>query len=90
MPQEERAEILMALSCVDGVVITDHKINDTDTSVCNELHKLKPDIFANGGDRKQGNIPEYDLCTELGIEMIFNVGGGKIQSSSWLINNQQS
>ena len=90
MPQEERKEILLALKCVDGVVITDHKSNDTDTSVCNELHKLKPDIFANGGDRKQGNIPEYDLCTELGIEMIFNVGGGKIQSSSWLINNQQS
>jgi D-beta-D-heptose 7-phosphate kinase/D-beta-D-heptose 1-phosphate adenosyltransferase len=47
---------------------------------------LKPDIFANGGDRVAGNIPEYELCDKLGIKMIFNIGhGGKIQSSSWLL-----
>ncbi|MBW2969127.1 hypothetical protein KY314_03350 [Candidatus Woesearchaeota archaeon] len=48
---------------------------------------IKPDVFANGGDRKADNIPEYNLCNELGIEMIFNIGGSKIQSSSDLVSN---
>ena len=26
-------------------------------------------IFANGGDRKPGYVPEYQICEELGIEM---------------------
>jgi D-beta-D-heptose 7-phosphate kinase/D-beta-D-heptose 1-phosphate adenosyltransferase len=50
------------------------------------LKHIKPDIFANGGDRKADNIPEYTLCQKLGIKMVFNVGhGGKIQSSSELV-----
>ena len=61
--------------------------------VCKEikiLHTLYKDkfdkiVFVNGGDRKKGNIPEYKLCKELGIEMKFNVGGEKIQSSSELV-----
>ena len=42
--------------------------------------------FANGGDRGKGNVPELDVCKELGVTMLWGVGGGKIQSSSWLIN----
>ena len=53
---------------------------------CATLLFLRPDIFANGGDRKEGNIPEYTLCEDMGIEMKFGVGGDdKPQSSSWLI-----
>jgi len=48
---------------------------------------IKPDIFAKGGDRTLDNIPEADICRKLGIKMVFNVGGGKIQSSSDLIKN---
>jgi mannose-1-phosphate guanylyltransferase/mannose-6-phosphate isomerase len=50
------------------------------------LERLKPDIFANGGDRKiQADIPEVALCKKYGIKMVFGVGqGGKVQSSSWL------
>jgi D-beta-D-heptose 7-phosphate kinase/D-beta-D-heptose 1-phosphate adenosyltransferase len=60
-------------------------------SVCRELEHLKPDIFANGGDRKEDNIPEYEVCERLGIEMVFNVGaGGKVQSSSWLIEKARA
>ena len=45
------------------------------------------DIFANGGDRKNTkDIPEYEICKENGIKMIFGVGGGKIQSSSKLVS----
>ena len=42
--------------------------------------------FANGGDRKKGNVPELDVCKDLNVAMLWGIGGGKIQSSSWLIN----
>lgn len=85
MPEEERKEILESIKWVDEVVVTEHKKNDKDDSVCRELEEIKPDIFANGGDRKADNIPEYALCEKLGISMAFNVGGGKVQSSSDLV-----
>lgn len=85
MPEEERKEIIENLKSVDEVVLTKHSENPKDMSVCAELRELKPDIFANGGDRKAGNIPEYDLGNELGIKLIFNVGGEKIRSSSELV-----
>jgi len=86
MPEKERREVLEAIKYVDRVIISRHGKNPKDVSVCKELAKLKPDIFANGGDRKSSNIPEYEICSKLGIKMIFGVGkGGKIQSSSSLI-----
>ena len=45
--------------------------------------------FANGGDRGKGNVPEVGVCKELDVTMLWGVGGGKIQSSSWLINNSE-
>jgi glycerol-3-phosphate cytidylyltransferase-like family protein len=77
----ERASILRSIAGVSEVV----KVDDTDGSVCEALERIKPDFFANGGDRFADNIPEKQLCEKLGIEMIFNVGGGKSQSSSKLI-----
>lgn len=88
MPERERVEILREFPFVDRVYLTDHKRNDADMSVVRALKKLKPAIFANGGDRKpEGDpVPEVAICKELGIQMVYNVGkGGKIQSSSWLI-----
>jgi len=86
MPEEERKEIIEALAGVDKVVISRHIKNPKDMSVCEELIKIKPDIFANGGDRFAENIPEFKLCNDLGIKMVFNVGhGGKIRSSSDLL-----
>ena len=88
MPQRERKELLLATGVVDEVVITKHKRNDPDRSVCRELRRLLPDIFANGGDRKPSGdpIPEVELCKRLGIKVVYNVGhGGKVQSSSELV-----
>jgi cytidyltransferase-like protein len=86
MNEKERAEIISALKCVDKVVISGHKKNTRDMSVCEEIKKIKPHIFANGGDRFANNIPEFKLCNDLGITMKFNVGkGGKIRSSSELL-----
>ena len=88
MSQNERKEIIAALACVDRVVLTMHPKNPKDMSVCRELKKLKPDIFANGGDRTHDNIPEVALCKKIKCGVAFNVGrGGKIQSSSWILKN---
>lgn len=88
MPENERAEIIEALESVDQVVLTRHHRNPKDMSVCGELASIRPDIFANGGDRKPDGVPvpEVPLCAELGIKMVYNIGhGGKVQSSSWLL-----
>lgn len=90
MPETERKEVLEALGCVDEVVLTDHVEGDADRSVCRMLQKIRPHIFANGGDRKPDGdpVPEVMLCEELGIELAYNVGyGGKVQSSTWLTGN---
>ncbi|MCX6764879.1 MAG: adenylyltransferase/cytidyltransferase family protein [Candidatus Nealsonbacteria bacterium] len=93
MSEKERKEIIESLSSVDRVIISKHRKGFKDRSVCAELASLKPDIFANGGDRDKTDAqkkssslsPEQALCQKLGIKMVFNVGrGGKIQSSSWL------
>jgi len=90
MTEIDRREIILAIKEVKAILITNHKVDDKDPSVCNALKDLKPDIFCNGGDRKKGNIPEYDLCKKLGIKMVFNVGyGGKVRSSSELVNNYE-
>jgi len=81
MPEKERMEIVKALKSVDEVILS----IDKDKTVCKSLELIKPDIFAKGGDRILDNIPEVPVCEKLGIKMVFGVGGGKIQSSSWLI-----
>ena len=81
MPWKERAEIIQSIKGVTAVFQAD----DDDDTVTESLLRLKPDIFANGGDRKQQNTPEMKVCDDIGIEMLWNVGGGKIQSSSELV-----
>ncbi len=86
MAADERAEIIRAIAGVDRVVITAHIKDTDDMSVCAALTKLRPDIFANGGDRWAKNIPEVAVCNELEIKAVFNIGyGGKVQSSSELV-----
>tara|TARA_Y100000592_G_C5301120_1_gene235548 strand:- start:9 stop:434 length:426 start_codon:yes stop_codon:yes gene_type:complete len=81
MDYDERQEILYNFKGVIDVV----EAQDDDGSVCKTLERVKPDIFANGGDRKSDNVPEVALCDKLGIELRWNVGGEKIQSSSELV-----
>ena len=91
MPEKERKEIIEALRPVDRVVLTGHKPDAEDMSVCRELRRLKPHIFGNGGDRKLDNIPEVGVCREIGCRRVFNLGrGGKVQSSSWLIEKSRT
>ena len=85
MPEQERKEILESIKYIDEVVLTKHEKGTKDMSVCKELEILLPDIYANGGDRTITNIPEVDLCDQLGIKMIWNIGGGKVASSSDMV-----
>ena len=85
MPWEERQEILAEFKGVIDVI----EAWDEDDTVCKTLERVKPDIFANGGDRKGDNTPEVELCMDLGIELAWNVGGDKIQSSSELVENMK-
>jgi len=89
MPWEERAEIIRSIRGVADVV----RVDDSDNSVCEAIKRLhtsgKCAIFANGGDRTDTNTPEKKLCEELGIKMLWNIGGGKIQSSSDLVSSAQ-
>jgi len=80
MPLVERAKIVGAIRCVDEVTIS----VDEDGTVCKTLALLKPDIFAKGGDRFGHEIPEAEICKELGIKVIDGLGK-KIQSSSILV-----
>jgi len=88
MSQQERKEVLEGLRYVDVVFFSKHPKDPEDMSVSAELDRVKPDIFANGGDRNKHNVPEADVCKKIHCKMVFNVGiGGKIQSSSELVKN---
>lgn len=80
MSQDDRVSIISALKWVDEVFLS----IDKNKSVCESLAKVKPDIFAQGGDRHEGNIPEADICRNFGIKMVDGLGQ-KIRSSSTLI-----
>ena len=86
----ERAEIIRHLDMVDAVITVP---DDDKGSACGAIAKCleisEKVIFCNGGDRGKGNVPELDVCKELDVTMLWGVGGGKIQSSSWLINGEK-
>ena len=92
MSEEDRLKIVSNIKGVNSAVIA----VDEDGTVCEsvrvEYYKHHNDyfftsmFFANGGDRKDGGIPEDILKDELGIGMIYNVGGEKTESSSGLIS----
>lgn len=82
MPFKDRAEILWSMKGVTLVIPAD----DADGTVCNTIRQFKPNFFAKGGDRGPDNTPELELCGHLGIEVLFGVGGGKIESSTNIVN----
>lgn len=84
MPASERMEIIAGVKGVDYVVPWD----DGSQTVTGAIAILKPFAFTKGGDRDaSSNVPEFDLCEKLGTQVIFNMGGGKIQSSSTLVES---
>ena len=60
MPQEDRAAVLRALRCVDEVVIFDE---DTPVPL---LERLRPDVWAKGGDYEIADLPEAEVVARWG------------------------
>ena len=77
MDENDRAKILEAIEGVNEVFIS----IDQDRTVCKSLEKIRPDIFTNGGDRHNKEIPEAVVCKKYGIELLDGLGK-KIRSSS--------
>ena len=77
MDEEDRVLIVKNIKAVDEVFLS----IDEDKTVCKSLKKVNPDVFANGGDRKNYEIPESKVCKENNIQIIDGLGD-KIRSSS--------
>jgi len=84
MDEKDRVEIVKSLKIVDEVFLS----IDTDKSVCASLEAIKPDIFANGGDRSTDEVPESIICKKYNIQMSDGLGD-KIRSSSDLTGLKQ-
>ena len=93
MTVEERMEIISGIDGVDWVVEWD----DGGPTVTGAIEKLQPIAFTKGGDRTQAGsvgtryrsskVPEFELCDKIGCDVVFGVGGGKVQSSSGLVKS---
>ena len=77
MDEKDRIKIVEAIEWVDEVFLS----IDMDKTVCKSLEAIKPNIFTNGGDRTNEEIPESMVCKKYGIEILDGLGK-KIRSSS--------
>jgi D-beta-D-heptose 7-phosphate kinase/D-beta-D-heptose 1-phosphate adenosyltransferase len=64
VPQADRAAVLLALGCVDAVVVFDE---DTPLAV---LDRLRPDVFAKGADYAVADLPEAALLATWGGQAV--------------------
>lgn len=63
--ENDRAEILCALSCVDYVVFFD------ESSPGGLLDEIKPDVYTKGADYTMENLPEADIMRKNNIKVEF-------------------
>jgi rfaE bifunctional protein nucleotidyltransferase chain/domain len=64
VPEEERAELLAGLRCVDYVTLFDEPLpNET-------IAALRPDVHAKGGDYTEEQLPEAPLVRSYGGEVV--------------------
>lgn len=64
VPWAERAELLAALEPVSCVLRFDEE------TAHETLRRLRPDVYAKGGDYRPETLPEYDLARSLGAEVV--------------------
>lgn len=83
---EDRLAIISEMRSVDQVVVS---IDTEGLPIPKTLTLVKPHIFAKGGDRIPGNIPECELevCRRIGCKIVYNVGDEKTTSSQELVKN---
>ncbi len=77
MPQNERAELISSLRCVDLVTIFD------EPTVEELIRAIRPDIHAKGTDYTADNVPERQIVREYGGTVAI-VGDPKDHSSTAL------
>lgn len=86
MPLAERMAVVGALKTVTRVMSFEDDEKGSATNLLIELQRQFPYatiVFANGGDRTAGNIPEMSVSN---IHFAFGVGGeNKANSSSWIL-----
>ena len=63
--EEDRAELLSALSCVDYVVLFE------ESSPANLLEAIKPDIYTKGADYTLETLPEREIVVRNNIKVEF-------------------
>ena len=63
--EEDRAEILSSLSCVDYVVLFD------ENSPAKLLEDIKPDVYTKGADYTLDTLPERDIVLRNNIKVEF-------------------
>lgn len=63
--ENDRAEILSALSCVDYVVLFD------ENSPAKLLEEIKPDVYTKGADYTLDTLPERDIVLRNNIKVEF-------------------
>jgi len=78
MPENERAEIVSALRCVDFVTIFD------EPTVEQLIRAIRPDFHAKGTDYTVDSVPEREIVRECGGQTAI-VGDPKDHSSTELI-----
>lgn len=89
MDEKERLIIVSAIGIVDKALISIDKDKTQCATLTDLANKFSSDYelyFANGGDQNNDSIPEILVCKEKGIGLLERLGG-KIQSSSWLLKN---
>ena len=86
--ENERVFIVENLRLVDKCFLSidiDRTVIESIKMIFNQFGDQYKLAFATGGDQNNNTIPERLICEELGIKLIDGLGG-KIQSSSWLLN----
>ncbi|MFS0730487.1 PfkB family carbohydrate kinase [Curtobacterium sp. 1P10AnD] len=64
MTQDDRVELLLALDCVDAVVVFDEHTPDE------ALRRFRPDVWAKGGDYAASELPEAATLAEWGGRVV--------------------
>lgn len=89
MSYEERSTILSAIEGVDHVMSYNDDCDDSSDliRIVNERYKDAQIVFANGGDRVEGNVAEQKLQALMpNLSFAFGVGGDyKANSSRWIL-----
>jgi len=94
MTEDDRHAIVAELRCVDEAFVA---IDDDPTVVASlrrvrDLHPNAELLFCNGGDRSPAGdpAPEAVLTAEIGLRMVYGVGGEDKADSSTRINEELS